>query len=473
MMYKCNICGFNHQGEMPDGYHCPLCLSGYDKFTKRSEIKEEFNRKILDDNNQGINRIGEKCINCGMCAKTCNKITELLVDRDIKKLDKKINKNLLKKICFECGSCILTCPTSALTPKYDYQKVLEYIKNPDYTVIALTSPATRVGLGDAFFKKPGEFLEGKMVSALKTLGFDYVFDVTFGADLTSIEEAHEFKTRIETNKLPMFTSCCPSWVRYCEILHPEVIKNLSTCKSPIGMASTVIKEIYVPNELKHNKKTIIVAVTPCTSKKREILNTDTDFVITASELTLMIRENGIIFDRLIDQKFDRVKGSFSGTTYGTNGGVTKSVLRCLYYELTGKDLKEDYYKIEEKEYYKLIKIKINDRIIRCIILSTMSNLERLLNDNIEYDMVEVMFCDGGCISGRGQVVMPVKDRELIKKARTESLNERHKETEKYPYKNDLIEDVYNSYLNAPGSKEAHKYLHTKHEDLSSILKEEI
>ena len=127
----------------------------------------------------------------------------------------------------------------------------------------------------------------------------------------------------------------------------------------------------------------------------------------------------------------------------------------------------------EKEYYKLIKIKINDRIIRCIILSTMSNLEKLLNDNIEYDMVEVMFCDGGCISGGGQVVMPVTDRELIKKARTESLNERHKETEKYPYKNDLIEDVYNSYLNAPGSKEAHKYLHTKHEDLSSILKEEI
>lgn len=469
MMYKCNECGFIHSGEMPDGYHCPLCLAGYDKFEVFIKGKIVYNCKDFDESNTAINKVYEKCINCGTCKKVCtNNINLNLLVNNNKKLD----KNKIETLCFECGNCILTCPTSSLTPKYDYQEVLNYIKDPNYIVIALTSPASRVGLGDAFFKKPGEFLVGKMVSALKELGFDYVFDLTFGADVTSVEEAHELATRINENKLPMFTSCCPSWVKYCEVVHPELISNLSTCKSPIGMESTIIKRLYGPNELDNNKKIIIVAITPCTSKKREIKGTDTDFVITTSELALMIRENGINFDKLQDREFDKVNGSFSGTTYGSSGGVTESVLRCLYYELTGKDLKKDYYKIEEKEYYKQINIKINNRIIKCIIVSTMSNLERLLKDNISYDLVEVMFCDGGCISGGGQIVMPIKDKELIKNARRESLCKYHNETEIYPYKNELIEDLYNTYLDNPGSVDAHKYLHIKHKDLSNMIKEE-
>lgn len=464
MLYECDKCGFKHEGMLPDGYHCPLCLSGYDHLIPIKFENKVYKRVTISNENVGIRRVDEKCLNCGVCLRTCEKVTNGLVNKEI---------NEIKNICLECGNCILTCPTSALTPKYDYQEVKDYINDSNYTVIALTSPATRVSIGDAFSKEPGEFLEGKMVSALKELGFDYVFDVTFGADITSVEEAHELKIRLENNNLPMYSSCCPSWVKYCEIVHPELISNLSTCKSPIGMASTVIKKLFAPNEYNSDKKIIIVAVTPCTSKKREILNTDTDFVITTSELALMIRENGIDFNSLKDSEFDKVKGSLSGTMYGAGGGVTKSVIKCLYYELTNKDLKESDYSIEEKEYYKILKLKINSRMIRCIILSTMSNFEKLLQDNIKYDFVEVMNCEGGCISGGGQILMPIKDRELIKQKRAESLNKKHNEIEKYPYKNDLIDDLYNTYLDKPGSVEAHKYLHTKHKNLSSIIKEEI
>ena len=466
MVYQCDVCGYKHQGKLPDGYHCPLCLSEYNHLILiEAEIKE-LNRVEIWPDNLSIKRIEEKCINCSACKITCEKMSNLLVTND-----NNIDKRNLNNHCLECGSCILTCPTSALTPKYDYQEVLEYIKDPNYTVIALTSPATRVGIGDAFFKEPGSFLEGKMVAALKELGFDYVFDLTFGADITSVEEAHELRERLESGRKPMFSSCCPSWVKYCEIVHPELIDKLSTCKSPVGMASTVIKKLFAPNEYKSDKKIIIVAVTPCTSKKREIVNTDTDFVITTSELALMIRENGVDFNKLKDASFDKVKGSFSGTTYGAGGGVTKSVIRCLYYEMTGKDLKDKDYSIEDKEYYKLIKVKINSRIVRCVIASTMSNMERLLSENVEFDFAEIMYCDGGCISGGGQVLMPIRDREMIKQKRYESLNKKHGEIESYPYKNDLIEDLYNTYLDEIGSMEAHKYLHLKHQDLSYLIKE--
>lgn len=453
MIYECDNCGFKHEGMLPDGYHCPLCLSGYDHFIPIEFENKVYKRVEIANENVGIRRVGEKCINCGVCLRTCEKVTNCLVNTANNEI-----KNS-KELCLECGNCVLTCPTSALIPKYDYQEVLKYINNPDYTVIALTSPATRVGIGDAFFKEPGMFLEGKMVAALKKLGFDFVFDLTFGADITSVEEAHELKERLENNKLPMFSSCCPSWVKYCKLVHPELVDNLSTCKSPIGMASTVIKRLFAPNEYDNSKKIIIVAITPCTSKKREIINTDTDFVITTSELALMIRENGIDFNKLEDASFDKVKGTYSGTNYGTGGGVTKSVIRCLYYELIGKDLKDKDYSIEDKEYYKILKVKLNSRIIRCVIVSTMADLERIIKDNVQFDFAEVMYCDGGCISGGGQILMPVKDKEIIKQKRAESLNKKHYESECYPYKNDLIEDLYNTYLDNPGSITAHKYLH--------------
>lgn len=443
MKYKCKNCGFIHEGEMPDGYYCPLCRSNFSYFEKIIEEEIKYNRKIIDENNPSINRVNERCINCGICSKTCSQIVNIKCDND----------------CIKCGQCILTCPTGALTPKYDYHEVLDYINNDEYIVIAMTSPAVRVGIGDAFGYNPGEFLEGKMVSALKEIGFDYVFDTTFGADLTSMEEAMELKQKI-INKKVMFSSCCPSWVCYANLYHPEILPFISTCKSPIGMEASIIKNYYLKEENIDSTKVIIVAVTPCTSKKMEIINTDCDYVITTSELSHLIRELNIDFKNLEDKKFDTINGSSSGTIYGTSSGVTLSVIRCLYYYLTGKDLTNDEVLIKQKDFYTEIKVKINKEIIKCAAVSTMSNLEKILEIKDDFNFIEVMNCEGGCINGGGQVLMPQNEKEKIKEKRSTSLLKKdYSPNIKYPYKNPIIKELYEDYLIEPGSKLAEKILH--------------
>lgn len=453
MKYKCNNCGFIHFGEMPDGYYCPLCHANFSYFELVDEEEKKYNRKTVDKNNPSINRVYERCINCGVCTRTCENIVGIKCDG----------------VCIKCGQCIMTCPTGALTPKYDYKKVMEYISDPEYTVIALTSPAVRVGIGDAFGYKPGDFLEGKMVAALKKIGFDYVFDTTFGADLTSMEEAFELKDRLEKKSL-MFSSCCPSWVNYVSIYHPELLPNLSTCKSPIGMEASVIRNFYLKEDGLDPNKTIIVAVTPCTSKKHEIINSDCDLVITTSELSHMIRELNIDFKLLDESEFDTVNGSSSGTIYGASSGVTLSVIRVLFYYLTGRDLTSDEIAIKNKGYYTEIKFKANKQIITCAVVSTIPNLEKLLTIKDEFNFIEVMNCDGGCINGGGQVLMPQNERDKIKNARIKALFKKDiKPYIKYPYKNPIIKDLYEDYLEEPGSKIALKVLHVKHKDLSNLI----
>lgn len=442
MKYKCTNCGFIHEGEMPDGYYCPLCRSNYSFFELISEEEKKYNRKTIDQFNPGINRVNERCIGCGTCTKTCEMVENIKSDN----------------ICLSCGQCILTCPTGALTPKYDYKKVLDYINNREYTVIAMTSPAVRVGIGDAFGYKAGEFLEGKMVSALKQIGFDLVFDTTFGADLTSMEEAKELEERLKNKEL-MFSSCCPSWVKYAHVFHPSIVKNLSTCKSPIGMESSMLKDYYLKERGLDLNKTIIVAITPCTSKKLEIINTDCDICITTSELAHMIKELGIDFKLLEDKPFDTISGSSSGTIYGTSGGVALSVLRCLYHNLTGRDLTSDEVLIKDKKDYKEIIVKINKELIKCASVSTMARLEKILEIKDEFNFIEVMNCDGGCINGGGQVLMPPAEKEKINKARSKSLLKKdNRPSIKYPYKNPIIKKLYEEYLD---DKKAKELLHIK------------
>lgn len=448
MKYVCKNCGFIHIGEMPDGYYCPFCHANFSYFKIVEKEKVKYNRKFISKDNVSISRTLERCINCGVCAKTCENIVGIKCDKD----------------CINCGQCILTCPTGALTPKYDYKKVMEYIADPEYTVIALTSPAVRVGIGDAFGYKSGEFLEGKMVAALKKIGFDYVFDTTFGADLTSIEEAKELEERLKKKEV-MFSSCCPSWVSYAHLYHPELLSNISTCKSPIGMEASIIKEFYLKEDELDPEKTIIVAVTPCTSKKAEIIETDTDLVITTSELAHIIRELNIDFKTLEDEVFDTINGSSSGTIYGASSGVTLSVIRCLYYYLTSKDLTSDEVSIKNKKYYTEIKFKANKEIITCASVSTMANLEKILEIKDEFNFIEVMNCAGGCINGGGQILVPQNEKEKVINARSKSLFKKDiRPYIKYPYKNPIIKDLYEDYLDAPGSKKAHKILHKIKED---------
>ncbi|MDD2505055.1 MAG: [Fe-Fe] hydrogenase large subunit C-terminal domain-containing protein [Bacilli bacterium] len=458
MKYKCQKCGFIHIGDLKDGYYCPLCGTGIFDFKEIESDKKEINYKrvYVSPDNPAISRIDEKCIDCGACANTCINTVNIRY------------KNPNKPICINCGQCVLTCPTGALVPKYDYNKVLDLIDDQEKTVIVMTSPAVRVALGDAFDFKPGEFVEGKMVAALKKLGFKYVVDTTFGADLTSMEEAAELKQRIDNDDvLPMFTSCCPSWVKYAAIYHPNILPNLSTCKTPIGMGAIYLKKFFAKEKKIKADNIVVVALTPCTAKKYEIENSDCDYVITTSELALALRENNIDFKNLENKTFDELTGSSSGTIYGTSGGVLLSALRTYYYLETGNDLTPEMILINNKDFYKEYVIKINTKIIKAATVYQMGNLEKLLSIKNEFVFIEVMNCNYGCIGGGGQIPMPIINMQEILKKRSASLLKQDKTAKiRYPYKNPIIKKVYDNYLTAPLSKKSMELLHTKHKSLS-------
>ena len=405
-----------------------------------------MNRVEVKEDNLCLNRIEEKCINCGMCLKTCKSI------------------NGFENDCINCGQCILTCPSGALTPKYDYQKVLNFINDTDYTVVVFTAPAVRVAIGDAFGFPPGSFLEGKMVSALKQIGFDFVFDTTFGADLTIMEESSELLTRIQNKNLPMFTSCCPSWVLYSEKYHPEFVKNLSTCKSPIAMQGAIIKSYFAEMYEIPKEKIISVSLTPCISKKYErSLYPDTDYVITTSELILMIQELGIDFQNLEDAAFDKLlgKGSGGGLIFGVSGGVMESILRTAYYMVNKEKAPEQFYEFLEIRGEKDIKEAIVDMKefkLKIAVVNKVSTIEKNYDKLKNYDFIEVMSCPGGCIGGGGQPLVAIKDLPSIRQERISSMYQDDKSLKiKESYMNPEIRDAYTCYINKRNIK-----LHTNH-----------
>lgn len=405
-----------------------------------------MNRVEVKEDNLCLNRIEEKCINCGMCLKTCKSI------------------NGFENDCINCGQCILTCPSGALTPKYDYQKVLNFINDTDYTVVVFTAPAVRVAIGDAFGFPPGSFLEGKMVSALKQIGFDFVFDTTFGADLTIMEESSELLTRIQNKNLPMFTSCCPSWVLYSEKYHPELVKNLSTCKSPIAMQGAIIKSYFAEMYEIPKEKIISVSLTPCISKKYErSLYPDTDYVITTSELILMIQELGIDFQNLEDAPFDKLlgKGSGGGLIFGVSGGVMESILRTAYYMVNKEKAPEQFYEFLEIRGEKDIKeatVDMREFKLKIAVVNKVSTIEKNYDKLKNYDFIEVMSCPGGCIGGGGQPLVAIKDLPSIRQERISSMYQDDKNLKiKESYMNPEIRDAYTCYINKRNIK-----LHTNH-----------
>lgn len=406
-----------------------------------------MNRVEVAENNLAISRIEERCIKCGMCLKTCKE------------------NNGLEKDCINCGQCILTCPTGALVPKYSYKQVLNYMHDTDFQVMVITSPAVRVAIGDEFGFEPGSFLEGKMVSALKHLGFSKVFDTTYGADLTIIEEAKELITRLEKRQnLPMFTSCCPSWVNYAKKYYSENINQLSTCKSPIGMIGAMVKSYYAEFNNINPSQIILVALTPCVSKKEEIYhNPDVDFCITTSELAMMIREANIDFKSLKDLEFDSLlgKGSGAGLIFGSSGGVTEAVLRTAYYFINNEEAPSNFYNLEQvrgeanfkEAVIDLKKIKINVAVINKLI-SVKENYEKLK----DYDFIEVMTCPGGCIGGAGQPLVAISKLEEYRNSRSQALYEHDKMKKvKSSHNNEAIIEAYQTFI-----KKGKVKLHTKH-----------
>ncbi len=410
-----------------------------------------MNRVKIDQENPAIQRVEDKCLNCGICLKTCQE-----------------KNNLNPETCIYCGACIMTCPVGALTCKYNYRKVMDEISDQKKIVIASVSPAVRVAIGDEFGFAPGSFLEGQLVSSLKKLGFDYVFDVSFGADLTTIEEASELIKRINTNKLPMFTSCCPSWSLFMQKYHKEDLKLLSSCKSPIGMQGAIIKN-YFANIKNINKDQIVtVNITPCTAKKMEINSDyDNDYVLTVTELAMMIRENKVDFKSLKEDKFNDLLGisSGAGKIFGTSGGVMESVLRTAYYLLNKEKAPDDFFDLKllrENKNIKTAVIDLNSKKLKVLSIYGLKEVEEMYNEFEKYDFIEVMTCQNGCVGGSGLSLLPQnKLDEAILKRREALYESDTKLNLRTSYENESIKKIYQDFLGKPLSPNSLKLLHNE------------
>ena len=415
----------------------------------------EKSRVKVSKKNPSIERIEKRCIHCGMCMNVC----ENLVGID--------HKNEKEALCVNCGQCIMNCPVGALMPKFNYKTILNLLHDTDKILAISVAPAVRVSLGVEFGLEDGIDLESILPSIMRRLGFKYVFDVTFGADVTIMEEASELLKRVEEDKhRPLFTSCCPAWVKFASHEHPEVLDNLSTSKSPIGMQSTLIKKYF--KELNNIKENIIsVVVAPCTAKKAEIIDSDTDYVITTQELAMMMRECNIDLNTIKPSEFDKMlnTGSMSGRMFGRSGGVAEAVLNTLYYFITNKDAPKNYFRLSLKEGITISSFKIKDKIVTVAVICGLKNLESFLRAGEYADLIEVMSCPGGCIGGGGQPLIQIQKLKENREKRTNSLNNSNS-TINYAYQNSEIIDLYN-YIGKSLGKKAMQLLHKKHTNLKN------
>lgn len=374
--------------------------------------------------------------------------------------------------CINCGSCTILCPNKCLSERDETSKLREYLHSGK-VVVFQTAPAVRVALGEEFGLKKGSNVEGKMVSALRLIGGDYVFDTTFGADLTVMEEASELVDRIKNKgKLPMFTSCCPSWVKFLEMFYPEYIPNLSTCKSPISMQGAIIRNYFSKINNINKEDIISIAITPCTSKKMEILKFgDIDLVITTRELAKYLKEEKIEFNKLKDSTFNGLmsKGSGGGVIFGASGGVMEATIREVYHILYKRKPSKRLLNFKEVRGLSNVKetaITINGTTLKLAIINGTGDarkvIEKLKTGEIYYDFIEVMACEGGCIAGGGQPRVYASTNDLKMKR----MNGLYKSDKRMKIRNASdnpdIKTVYDDYLGEVGSNVSEKYLHTNY-----------
>lgn len=505
--YRCKICGDIYDEEiekvkfsdLPDDWKCPKCFAPKSLFELVEEVEEEIEevvedpnyskRVYIDDTSYSIKRDENKCILCGNCKSVCEFKQGVYNCYDM-------NRTYKKMICIDCGQCSVACPTGAISIKEDYNEVRKILKEKEKIVIFQTSPSIRVSFGELFDMEAGTLVEGKIVSLLRKLGASYVFDTTFGADLTIMEEASELIDRIKNKKtLPMFTSCCPAWVKFVEMFYPKYINNLSTCKSPILMEGAIIKT-YVANKLNIDPKNIVnVAITPCTAKKAEIKREeingsskynnidnikDVDYVITVRELASWIKEEKIDFNNIIESEYDSIlpKGTGAGLIFGNTGGVMEAALRTANYLLTNEDIKEiEFNSIRGLSGIKEADIKINDLNLKVAVISGTKNARKILKqieeNNIKYDFIEVMACPGGCIAGGGQPKHDLMILDEIKEKRIKTLyNEDLNSEIRYSYKNPVIKEIYKDFLINPLSDISKQLLHTTYKNKENLLNKE-
>lgn len=423
----------------------------------------------IDDSNYAIVRDESKCILCGKCVAVCKlKQGCSAISKTGRGFETRVgtafNVPLSDSTCVGCGQCTLVCPTGALTLKNDLNDVLKILDKNDTIKVAQVAPAVRVAIAEEFGYPIGTFAEGKMVSALKKAGFDYVFDVNNGADFTVIEESQELIKRLdEGDNLPLFTSCCPAWFNFCEKFYPDYVKNISSTKSPNEMLGSLVKYYFESK----GKKVEIVSIMPCTAKKREIISRGTiDKCLTTRELAKLIRLKGIDFGTLQDENFDNPFGEYSGgaVIFGVTGGVTESALRYTVHKLTGKkqDIIED---VRYSEGIKEVTASVGDKTLSLAIVHGLNNAHKVMADMISgkkhYDFVEVMACTGGCVNGGGQPLVDyskVDEKDVIKLRGGALYSADGKCKFKDASENKTVENIYSDLLNND-SHLIHKLLH--------------
>lgn len=415
-------------------------------------------RVNISNDNPSIIFDSSKCDECGICKNIC-----------------KVNVGVYGYSnedypCINCGSCTIMCPKKCLSERDETLKLREYLHSGKIVVMQ-TAPAVRVALGEEFGYKIGSNVEGKMIAALRKIGANYVFDTTFGADLTAVEEAHELVNRIKKGeKGPMMTSCCPSWVKFVEMFYPEYINNLSSCKSPIAMEGSMIKNYFSKINNIDKENIISIAITPCTSKKMEMLKyDDVDLVITTRELAKYLKEEKIDIKKLKDSTFNALmsKGSGSGVIFGSSGGVTEATIREVYHILAKRRPKGRLLNFKEVRGLSNIKetsITINGVTLKIAVINGTGDarkvLEKIKSGDVYYDFIEVMACEGGCIAGGGQPRVNMTT-PVLKTKRMKGLYKSDKKMKiRNASDNPDIKDIYDNFLGEVGSDISYKYLHT-------------
>jgi iron-only hydrogenase group A len=445
------------------------------KINRFKDRKSDFPRYIFG---KTIDFDSSKCIDCRNCVETCHKQgVDFLELEESGNLTKVVPSNNPKRDCVYCGQCIAHCPVGAFEGVGEFEGIEKPLMDKEKIVVAQFAPSIRTSLGEEFDLMPGEVVTGKIVAALRKLGFNYVFDTSVGADFTTTEESKEIVERIKENKtLPIMTSCCPSWVKFIEFYFPEFIPNLTTAKSPQIMLGGLIKT-YWAKEMKIDPKNIVVvSIMPCVSKKYEINREElkslspVDFVLTTRELARLIMKNKIDFKNLPDEDLDSAFGepSGAGVIYGASGGVMESAFRTTYEKLLdgmgghiGPPLQIDFTMVRGMEGVKKAEVKIGDEIKKIAVINGLGNakkfLEELKNDN--YTCVEVMACPGGCIGGGGQ---PLPSFPYHRQKRAEGLyNIDRKSSNRKGHENPIVKKIYSEFLDKD-EKLAHAILHTSY-----------
>ncbi len=468
--------------------NCELQKYAYELGIRDRIFQGERKRYKKDLSSPAVIRDLEKCILCGRCVRVCAEVQGVYnLSQHGRGFHIEVAPahcgNMMNSVCVQCGQCANVCPTAAILEKNETDEVFAALSDPSKHVVVQTAPSIRAAIGEGFGYEPGTPATGKMVAALRLMGFKHVFDTNFGADLTIVEEAHEFVRRLKNNeRLPLITSCSPGWIKFMEHFYPELIPYASTCRSPMTMLSVLLKTYYAEQNRLDPKSIFSVAIMPCTAKKFEARRPEhvapfgapyTDAVLTTRELIWMMKAFGIEFKHLPDSDFDTPLGisSGAGDIFGTTGGVMEAALRTAYETVTGKPCEQlDFVEVRGVEGVKESAIELGGMTLNVAVANGLQNAKNLLNrvesGEKQYHMVEVMACPGGCIGGGGQPYPPpgmhIMDASLLRmRAKALYTIDGQKKIRK-SHENPFIKQLYREYLGEPNSPKAHELLHTRY-----------